>query len=68
LEYYAILYLSYYTKILFICKGVFFLQKTASQEAFSPFHCYRLFRTATGLPVMQYILHRRLLPELSDCL
>lgn len=33
----------------------------AEQAGFSLFHYYRLFQQATGLPVMQYILHRRLL-------
>ncbi len=33
----------------------------AEQAGFSLFHYYRLFHQATGLPVMQYILRRRLL-------
>ena len=33
----------------------------AEQAGFSLFHYYRLFQHATGLPVMQYILRRRLL-------
>lgn len=33
----------------------------AEASGFSLFHYYRLFRWATGLPVMQYILRRRLL-------
>ena len=33
----------------------------AEQAGFSLFHYYRLFQQATGLPVMQYILRRRLL-------
>ena len=33
----------------------------AEQAGFSLFHYYRLFQSATGLPVMQYILRRRLL-------
>lgn len=33
----------------------------AEQASFSLFHYYRLFRQATGLPLMQYILRRRLL-------
>ena len=33
----------------------------AAQAGFSLFHYYRLFQQATGLPVMQYILRRRLL-------
>ena len=33
----------------------------AEQAGFSLYHYYRLFQQATGLPVMQYILRRRLL-------
>ncbi len=33
----------------------------AKAAGFSLFHYYRLFQQATGLPVMQYILRRRLL-------
>lgn len=33
----------------------------ADAAAFSLFHYYRLFQQATGMPVMQYILRRRLL-------
>lgn len=33
----------------------------AEQAGFSLFHYYRLFQRVTGLPVMQYILRRRLL-------
>ncbi|MBQ9166326.1 MAG: helix-turn-helix domain-containing protein, partial [Oscillospiraceae bacterium] len=33
----------------------------AKQAGFSLFHYYRLFRTVVGMPVMQYILRRRLL-------
>ena len=33
----------------------------AEQAGFSLFHYYRLFQQATGFPVMQYILRRRLL-------
>ena len=33
----------------------------AETAGFSLFHYYRLFQSATGLPVMQYILRRRLL-------
>lgn len=33
----------------------------AQKAGFSLFHYYRLFQQATGLPVMQYILRRRLL-------
>ena len=33
----------------------------ADMVGFSLYHYYRLFQQATGLPVMQYILRRRLL-------
>ena len=33
----------------------------AEMAGFSLFHYYRLFQQATGMPVMQYILRRRLL-------
>lgn len=33
----------------------------AQQAGFSVFHFYRLFQAETGMPIMQYILHRRLL-------
>lgn len=33
----------------------------ADQAGFSVFHFYRLFQAETGMPIMQYILHRRLL-------
>ncbi len=33
----------------------------AEQAGFSLFHYYRVFQQATGLPVMQYVLRRRLL-------
>ena len=36
-------------------------QELAQLTHLSLFHYYRLFRQATGLPVMQYILRRRLL-------
>ena len=36
-------------------------QELAEMAHLSLFHYYRLFRQATGLPVMQYILRRRLL-------
>ena len=36
-------------------------QELADRACFSLFHYYRLFQTATGMPVMQYILRRRLL-------
>ena len=36
-------------------------EELAEAAGFSLFHYYRLFQQATGLPVMQYILRRRLL-------
>ena len=36
-------------------------EELAGQAGFSLYHYYRLFQAATGLPVMQYILRRRLL-------
>lgn len=33
----------------------------ASKAGFSVYHFYRLFQAETGMPVMQYILRRRLL-------
>lgn len=36
-------------------------EELAEEAGFSLFHYYRLFQQATGLPVMQYILRRRLL-------
>lgn len=36
-------------------------QELADRAGFSQFHYYRLFQKATGWPVMQYILRRRLL-------
>lgn len=36
-------------------------EELAQAAGFSLFHYYRLFQQATGLPVMQYILRRRLL-------
>jgi len=36
-------------------------EELADMVGFSLFHYYRLFQKATGLPVMQYILRRRLL-------
>ena len=36
-------------------------EELAQQAGFSLFHYYRLFQLSTGLPVMQYILRRRLL-------
>jgi len=36
-------------------------QELADRAGFSIFHYYRLFRLYTGMPVMQYVLRRRLL-------
>lgn len=36
-------------------------EEMASRAGFSLYHYYLLFRSATGMPVMQYILRRRLL-------
>ena len=38
----------------------------ADMTGFSLFHYYRVFQQATGLPVMQYILCRRLLHGIYD--
>ena len=42
-------------------QGEITAQELARMAHLSLFHYYRLFRQATGLPVMQYILRRRLL-------
>ena len=39
----------------------------AEQAGFSLYHYYRIFQQATGLPVMQYILRRRLPRPLNFC-
>lgn len=36
-------------------------QELSDRAGFSLFHYYRVFQTAVGLPVMQYVLRRRLL-------
>ena len=41
-------------------------QELADHAGFSLFHYYRLFQAATGMPVMQYILRRRLLHAIYD--
>lgn len=41
-------------------------QELSDQAGFSLFHYYRLFQTAIGLPVMQYILRRRLLHAIYE--
>ncbi len=38
----------------------------SEKAGFSLFHYYRLFHTAVGMPVMQYILRRRLLNAIYD--
>ncbi len=38
----------------------------AQMAGYSVFHFYRLFLAATGMPVMQYILHRRLLHAIFE--
>lgn len=38
----------------------------AEKAGFSLFHFYRLFQLATGMPIMQYILKRKLLNALYD--
>lgn len=41
-------------------------EELAGQAGFSLFHYYRLFQSATGLPVMQYVLRRRLLHAIYE--
>ena len=41
-------------------------QELADRAGFSLFHFYRLFQSATGLPVMQYIVRRRLLHAIFE--
>ncbi len=41
-------------------------QELSERAGFSLFHYYRLFQTAVGLPVMQYILRRRLLHAIYE--
>lgn len=41
-------------------------QELSERAGFSLFHYYRLFQTAIGLPVMQYILRRRLLHAIYE--
>lgn len=41
-------------------------EELAQQAGFSLFHYYRLFQSAAGMPVMQYILRRRLLHAIYD--
>lgn len=41
-------------------------QELCDRAGFSLFHYYRLFHTAVGMPVMQYILRRRLLHAIYE--
>lgn len=41
-------------------------QELSRRAGFSLFHYYRLFQTAVGMPVMQYILRRRLLNAIYE--
>lgn len=41
-------------------------KELSEMAGFSMFHYYRLFQSAVGLPVMQYITRRRLLNALYD--
>ena len=41
-------------------------QDLSEKAGFSLFHYYRLFQAAVGMPVMQYILHRRLLHAIYE--
>lgn len=42
-------------------KSEFTVEELSEMSEFSLFHFYRLFRTAVGMPVMQYVVRRRLL-------
>ena len=42
-------------------KSEFTVEELSEIAGFSLFHFYRLFRTAVGMPVMQYVARRRLL-------
>ena len=41
-------------------------QEVSDRAGFSMFHFYRIFQTAVGLPVMQYVLRRRLLHAIYE--
>ena len=41
-------------------------KELSEMAGFSMFHFYRLFQSAVGMPVMQYITRRRLLHALYD--
>ena len=41
-------------------------QELSDRAGFSLFHYYRVFQTAVGLPVMQYVLRRRLLNAIYE--
>ncbi len=47
-------------------KAEMIAQELAESAGFSLFHFYRLFQMATGMPVMQYILKRKLLHALYE--
>lgn len=47
-------------------KTEFSVQELADRAGFSLFHFYRLFQLATGMPVMQYVLKRKLLNALYE--
>ena len=42
-------------------KSEFTVEELSEMAGFSLFHFYRLFHTAVGMPVMQYVVRRRLL-------
>jgi len=42
-------------------KSEFTVEELSEMAGFSLFHFYRLFRTAVGMPVMQYVVRRKLL-------
>ena len=42
-------------------KSEFTVEELSEMAGFSLFHFYRLFRTAVGMPVIQYVIRRRLL-------
>ena len=41
-------------------------EELSEMAGFSMFHYYRLFQSAVGMPVMQYITRRRLLHAMYD--
>ena len=42
-------------------KSEFTVEELSEMAGFSLFHFFRLFRTAVGMPVIQYVIRRRLL-------